>query len=96
MAVEGASVPVASAMATGNENTTANSGSPSLPVSGARPWLTTGWVNPCTKMATALATNSSVITAKMSRPPCLNQVSPATATSKARPSGIRHADSAGR
>jgi hypothetical protein len=75
IAVDGASVPVASAMATGKENSTANSRSPSGPVTGAAPWASTEWVNPCSNTATALATNSSVITANVSRPPCPNQVS---------------------
>jgi hypothetical protein len=92
----GASVPVASAIATGKENTTANSGSPSGPVTGAWPEATAGWVNPCTKTATAAARNSSVITANVSRPPCPNQVSPTTSASRPRPSTTRAGASEGR
>jgi hypothetical protein len=46
MAVDGASVPVASAIATGKESTTANNGSPSALMTGAWPLARAGWVNP--------------------------------------------------
>lgn len=96
MAVAGASVPVASAIATGKDSSTATTGVPAGPVSGAWPWAVTGWENPRTSTATALATNSKVITAKVSRPPCPNQVSPATRASRATPSTMRSGASAGR
>jgi hypothetical protein len=54
IAVAGASVPVASAIATGKDNTTAIQGDPSGPVVGARPRLTTGSRKPCTSVTTAV------------------------------------------
>ncbi|WP_260844891.1 hypothetical protein [Streptomyces sp. SLBN-31] len=38
-----------------------------------------------------MTTKATVMTAKSSRPPCPNHVSPATTTSSARASGMRHA-----
>ena len=64
-------------------------------MTGARPWVMTGWANPWTSTAVALPMNSSVITANASRPRCPNQVSPATTASSASPSTIRSGASEG-
>ena len=96
IAVAGASVPVASAIATGNDRSTARTADPSGPVTRAWSSWATGAANPCTRTATALATNSSVIAANTSRPPWPNHVKPATASSMPRPSGIRQPASPGR
>ena len=97
MAEEGASTPVASAIATGNATSTA-----SAPVS----WSPAGTsaADPCATGATkpfaitksATPTNARVMVAKIKRPPCPNQVRPATTTSRARARGTRTAASPGR
>jgi hypothetical protein len=96
IAVAGASVPVASAIATGKDSITAITGEPSGPVTGAWPWVRTGWLNSRASMTTAMTMNSGVITANTSRPPCPNQVRPATPASRAIPSRIRKEARAGR
>ena len=91
----GASVPVASAIATGNASTTATSAGFAECPGGACPCVTCGAVKPSASVATAATMNRQVMTAKIRRPPCPNQVSAATATTKASATGIRAGASAG-
>ena len=90
MAVDGASVPVASAIATGNDSSTAITADAFR--AGHRRagrGRRRGCGEPVHQHRDRAATNSSVITANTSRPPWPNQVSPATASSRPRPSTIR-------
>lgn len=91
MAVEGASTPVAKAIATGNASSTANVAecAPGFGVAGACP-MECGAAKPITSAASATRTNKAVIRAKRSRPPCPNHVSPATITRRSRAKTMRH------
>ena len=80
MAVDGASTPVARAMATGNASTTAIIAEWPGAVAAAAWPCAWGAVKPRTSTATEITTNATVMTANSSRPPCPNQVSPATTT----------------
>lgn len=91
MAVEGASTPVAKAIATGNASSTANVAecAPGFGVAGACP-MECGAAKPITSAASATRTNKAVIRAKRSRSPCPNHVSPATITGRSRAKTMRH------
>jgi hypothetical protein len=67
--VAGASVPVASAIATGNESRTAITAGLAAPVIGAWPRVACGETHPSARTATAAMMNDQVITAKIIRPP---------------------------
>jgi len=94
---DGASTPVASAIATGNASSTA---------SGSEPWAPAGWstpepcpwgaTRPSTSTADPTATNDSVMSANTALPAWPNQVRPATAASRTRASGTRTSPSDGR
>ena len=77
-------------MATGNASST-ESAPLWLPAgtSGAVP-RATGSAIPRVSTTVVTTTNAIVIAANTTRPPCPNQVSPATTTSKVSASGIRH------
>lgn len=96
MAVDGASIPVASAMATGNARTTASIAErPGSAEVAAWP-VAWGEVKPRISTATEMMTNATVMKANSSRPPCPNQVSPATTTSSRSAIGMRSGASPGK
>ena len=94
MADEGASTPVARAIATGNASATAH-GTAWSGVLVMVPDGCTGAVMPLISTAAVIAMNASVMIANRARPRCPNQVRPATRAVSARASGIRHGASAG-
>lgn len=94
IAEDGASTPVARAIATGNANATAI-GMPCPGVVVIVPVGCTVALRPLASTATVMTRNATVITAKIDRPTCPNHVNPATPAVSTRASGIRHAASAG-
>ena len=95
MADDGASMPVASAIATGNASTIAMA--PERPLSAVvRPVCATGAPRPPTSTATPATMNSIVIAANTARPMWPNDVIAATKTSRATARGTRSGASPGR
>ena len=89
MAVAAASIPVASAIATGNARRMATRAGLAAPVIGAEPWLSFGEIQPKARTNPDATMKRTVITAKMRRPRCPNHVSPATNTRRLSAIGMR-------